>query len=304
MEKKLLISVFLASLLIVSGCIGGGGDKEEDKEPEFIGLEVSSFTSNFNDLQAGQTTGLKLNIKNIGSRRAEDIRAKLYHVPFGDCSSCWEILSTSPSCSELGSYWSCPSNLAPPDEETGFSGGKETIQWQVNAPDLQKGVNIPYKFYTRVYYNYKTISTTQFDIMTQERYNKKGSPSQGYPKADTSKGPLEVSIKSKEPAVIYQNQENIGFCVMLENKGEGTPFSNDVSPGEIETEDEGLIDLTVEFGNRGTQTDQVRIIKGEGMKCLSFDVSGIEISESVPITITANYGYYKDTSLSLNVEGR
>ena len=304
MNKKAVILVFLAITFVLSGCIfGGESDEEKGTDlPENTGLMLSNFTSDFSELKTGQTTNLKLSMKNIGDKKAKNIKAKLYNVPFGDCSTCWNLLYSSPPCGNMGNQWSCPEDL--PSSGSSLTQGETTVQWQVKTPDLDRGTSIPYEFYSRVYYHYKTSGTSQFTIMTGEEYQASESPSRSFPKVENSKGPLDISIKSKEPSVIYKGQEEVNFCVEVENKGEGTPYSNDAPTNQIESKDVGLVDLKIEFGDLGTKTKQVRLISDKGMYCTNFDTGSIPIRKTPTVTITADYGYYKDASINLDVSGR
>lgn len=304
MEKKALLLLFLALTFVLSGCIfGDGEDGDTDTESTIKkGLEVTNFTSDFTDLKTGQQTNLKLSMKNVGGKKAKDIRAKLYNVPFGECTTCWDLLYASPPCGGLGNKWGCPEDLS--SSQNSLTEGESTVQWQVKTPDLDRGTSIPYEFYSRIYYMYETEGTSQFTIMTGEEYQSTDDPSRDYPEVDNSDGPIHISIKSKEPSVVYKGQENINFCVEVENVGEGTPYSNDAPVQQIDDKDVGQVDVSIEFGDMGESTEQVKIISDKGMFCKRFDVGNVEIRKTPTVTITAEYGYYKDSSLNLDVTGK
>lgn len=308
MESLKYLAVFLGVLLISSGCIDtssllGGGNQTETDQTTRQGLTVNQFGTEMVDIYPDKTVYLTLQLKNEGDMPAQATQAKLYNVRFTGCPTCWTIQSVDPSCN-YGSYtWSCPGDIKAGRKSMDLPAVPQQLRWTLKSPrKLPPHTTIPYEFMSRIYYRYKTIAATQLTVMSARQYRKEEIASRSSPEVDNSDGPLKISVRTKQPVVVHEGRTKVNFCVLVENKGSGTPFAKDASYRDIREEDEGVVNLEFDFsGLNRKKYSEVKLVSDKAIHCEELSISPVDIKQSVPITIKASYGYYQDSSASVTV---
>lgn len=301
----------LSLVVVVSGCAHIANQGSTSSTASVSVQNFSAFPSQVFD---GQQTRLTMTLINDGEANAEDVSARLFNVPFSGDNS-WG----------LGDNRTVTfGDLEPADPENNLPARESTRDWTLDAPELDQGVTIPYQFISRVYYKYQTRGTTSITLMDQQRYRDQGSASR--PVLETTAGPIQMEIRTRSPIVFYPEDEGsrtTEMCVIVRNEGDGTPFLHnddtyDDSSGEYDVDDEnsnrvklripdqGRIKFTPSEGS-GENTAVVEFFGNRGISCFKIEVEGwdqgVGPQEEVPLVLETDYGYYKETDVSVTVEG-
>lgn len=311
--------ILLTLIVVVSGCADNSGNQEVTVS-QTEGVEIDSFSASPSEIFEGQLTTLELQLTNVGGTEAENVVARLFNRGFeGDGT--WNIQGDGSSIDDLKNIYY--GNLDAPNPETNSPAIPILRTWNLEAPDLDVAQQVPYDFNTRVFYQYDTTANTDIQIMSNDRYNELGS-SRSQPSLDNTGGPVQIDIRTRTPVVFTstgQDTQPVPIRVVVTNEGSGTPFlqsayqpSNDDKPYDsydVGSEQTEKVDVEIEAAGNSVSFDSneqtVRMVNGEGVKSFTMEVDRLgdsDIQQTVPITVTANYGYYKDSSTSVTVNGR
>lgn len=298
--------VFLALIVTVSGCADNSNAGVSVSQTE--GVAIQSFTATPSEVFENQMVTLELQLKNNGGSEAQNVQAKLYNVPFGGTNRAWKIKSPSEGQKQVSF-----NKLRAPDPDTDAPSISVPRTWNIEAPNLDQGVTIPYDFYTRIFYNYKTTATTEIQVMSDQRFREQGA-TRTTPEVDNSGAPIQLDFKTRTPIVLFQDGQHADVCVIVENAGSGTPFSPEASYSNVNQSTVDKVKLNVQTSGtliEKTETsgdELVSMVGGRGVKCFTLDINNNQIDQkiqqTVPITITAEYGYYQESSTSVTVKGR
>lgn len=304
--------VFLSLVVIASGCAHTAGNASSEAASSSVSIQ--NFSSFPQDVYNDQQVRLTLTLINHGDADAENVVARLFNVPFegesGSNNNVWKLDGDRSLSFET---------LQAADEENNLPAREKNRYWTLTSPDLGNGVTIPYQFMTRVYYRYSTRGTSSITLMDQQRFREEGDTQR--PSLDTTDGPIQMEIRTQSPIVFYPEDEGdrqTEMCVIVKNTGQGTPFLhseayNDGSYGVTENASNKVKLRIPDQGGVGFSTDKglntavVEIFGNRGIKCFTVEVdnwgSGFGPQEEVPIVMESSYGYYKETSTSVTVQG-
>jgi len=305
--------ILLTLIVAVSGCADNSESDVTVSQTE--GVSIEGFSSSPSEIFEGQLTTLELQLKNAGGTQAEDVVARLFNRGF-EGEGTWNIQATGSSGVEEAKnvYFG---DLSGPDPQTDAPAISVPRTWNLEAPDLDVAQQVPYEFNTRVFYKYDTTANTDIQIMSNDRYNELGT-SRSQPDIDNSGGPIQIDVKTRTPVVFTstgQDTQPVPIRVVVTNEGSGTPFLQSAYTGDesydVSNDDSGRIDLEIKAAGNSVSFDSneqtVRLVNGEGVKSFTMNVDRVsnqDIQQTVPLTVTANYGYYQDTSTSVTVNGR
>lgn len=312
MENKHLM-VLLSLVVIASGCAQTTSDTSS--EASTASVAVQNFSSFPQEVYNDQQVRLTLTLINNGDQNAQNVVARLFNVPFagdeGSNNNVWTL---------DGDRSISFGTLQAADEENNLPAREQNQYWTLTSPDLGNGVTIPYQFMTRIYYEYGTRGTSSITLMSQDRFRETGNA--GRPTLDTTDGPIQMEIRTQSPIVFYPEDEGdrqSEMCVIVRNEGAGTPFlhseaysdgSYDVTEEasnkvKLTAPDQGSIEFSPSDGSGNTAV--VEIFGNRGISCFNINVdnwaSGVGPQQEVPIVLEADYGYYKETSTSVTVQG-
>lgn len=309
-DTKLLM-VLVGAVLITSGCMEGG-----ESEASTDGVSVSEFNVNPNPSFGGQNTNVRLELESAGDSTAESVRAYI----FGP------VISNNDD-----GTWSAPdgqilefSELPPATENRAAIPRRDSIR--LVAPELEQGRENPYSLNAQILYGYSTTSSTDLQIMSQERFQESGTVQTSTETTNTN-GPVQLEIQETTPLVFSpeEGDRTKEFCTYVRNRGSGLAFHPNSLPANSETdiaeedrsrvrlsvEDVGNIIFTEEKDNEIKEGDTLFadvFVDGEGYHCFTMtaarlgDVTSLE--QTANIEINAEYGYREETSTSVTVEGR
>lgn len=291
--------ILLALIVAASGCVDSTQDSEASSS-----VSVESFEVVPNPVFSTQEVTARMRLKNTGEQTAEDVNVKLFNIPFGSVKKQeWEGTRNI----EFGSLRSAdPENNIPATPKT------QTVQLQ--PPELERGISIPYDIMARVSYDYSTKGITEIQLMGEERFRSQ-SPGRSQPTVDNTAGPVQIGIRTRTPIVFYEGgSTSSDLCITVTNNGEGTTYLDNQentdkvsltlkSPGSVQFRD--TAPNSEKLGN--PITSEIDLISNQGLKCYrleDFNFESTDIQKTLPITITADYGYFKETSQSVEVKGR
>ncbi|MFB6143676.1 MAG: hypothetical protein ABEJ98_00045 [Candidatus Nanohaloarchaea archaeon] len=294
--------VVLAIIAVASGCSHGGTDSGV-KVSQTAGVTIQEFSASPAKIYDGQPVSVQLRLKNSGGRQASDVRARIYNMAFkGDRS--WTIVSGS----RVKDY----NTLRPANPGTDTPAQTVRRVWRLKAPQLEGDLKIPYTLNTRVFYRYSTRGVTDITVMTGEEF-RNSNVGKSQPKLDNTGGPIQLGVRTLSPIVFYENSDSIKsqFCVIAENVGSGTPFLPGASYDRAsDRQNKRKINVSVRASGTTVSFEKtektVNIIGKEGQTCFTMKANSLSsgaIQETVPITLTAEYGYFVDERTSLTVNG-
>ncbi|MFT4867489.1 MAG: hypothetical protein ACI9LV_000082 [Candidatus Nanohaloarchaea archaeon] len=308
-ENKNILAV-LSLVVIASGCAHTASTSTNQATSSSV--SINNFSAFPTDVYNNQNVRLELTLQNNGEATAQNVEARLFNVPFSGDSS-WDL-----NDGRTVSF----GTLEPADPEANLPARETTEFWSLEAPSLEDGVTIPYQFMTEIFYNYETQGTTSITLMDQQRFREQGNPTR--PTLDTTSGPVQMEVRTRSPIVFYPgdgNDRKSEMCVIVRNEGQGTPFwSEDAQEGNYEeigedqrnkvrlrVQDQGRISFTNSDTGDNSNTAIVNIFGNRGIGCFDIRVDGwsqgVGPQEEVPIVMTLDYGYSKETSTSVTVTG-
>jgi hypothetical protein len=301
-NTKTLIGL-LGLVVVASGCTNtSGGTSVTTTQTQGITVnEFSTFPAS--SVIENSQVQLTMGVQNTGGAVAQNVEAQVFNVPFGqDTNQAW---SGDPPSFTFG-------ELQPPDTENNIPATPATQTKTVTAPNFDQRISVPYTFRAKLDYDYSTTAQTEIVLMGQERFRStQGSTSQ--PQVENTGGPIQMEVRTRSPIVFYSgSQTQPRFCVIATNEGGGTAYLPGTDPSESSNLDKVEINPTSsQFSLSAPSSDsngnQVSLVGGRGVQCFDIDDTSNPGSNSqltVPVTLTANYGYQKEVSDSITVEGR
>lgn len=182
LKYHLLVLPVLAVVLI-SGCIGGG-PTTGTMGP---GVVITDWKPDFSTVNSGENVRLQLRAQNQGEVRAEDVEAEIAGIDVSE----WGTLGTFSEKKDLG-------DLIAFDKETNTPGEVQTVYWDLEAPDLAKGVDFTYKPIVKLSYDYETTAQKPITLVDESELRKIQQQGKSLPSETTrySSGPLSVEIRT------------------------------------------------------------------------------------------------------------
>ncbi len=311
-KKQLFSFLVLALPLIVSGCIGQGGEEESNVEfSQTDGVVIKSFNSDISEIEEDTNFALQLHARNIGGSEATDVWA---HV-FGQK---WDVQSSVTSSDNgLTPVWQEIGTLEAPDRTIGIPGGEDFFDLTLTAPSIITD-STSYTWRTRVYSKYATEGGASIGLMSIEearRQRETQGISQESVTSFNSGGPVQVEFRTQQPFVIRDDDEKEPVPVVLEinNVGGGTVFDPTKSSdeyGSLEFSDRNKVHVrfqgSSDFSCPGdTVGDAVEVTlrdQSTTLRCtLNVLKADIAPQSDLPVEVQLDYGYYVEDSTSVTV---
>jgi len=306
LENSRAAIVLLAAVVVASGC--GGSGESGVTISQNSGVSIQKFDATPNELFSNQVGNIQIVLKNTGGHDATGVTAKLFGPPFeGDRS--WDI--------EAGSEEISFGDLRAANPENDQPANEIPRSWTLEAPGIQSGVSIPYDFRTRIFYLYETTGTTTISVMSDERFREEGNAREK-PTLDNTGGPVQMEVRTRTPIVFFSeggsSTQESDLCIIVRNSGSGTAFLPGAKSGstyKVTQDNQDKVEVSVQgSGNRidiESEDKTVNMVGGKGVACFTMEsdaVSSTQIQQDIPVTVTADYGYYVDSSTSIKVNGR
>ncbi|MCK5040399.1 MAG: hypothetical protein KAR87_05520 [Candidatus Aenigmarchaeota archaeon] len=309
MNKKIIIMLVVAAIIVTSGCTGGSNINTATK-----GMVINSFTFSPNNMVNGEDGTLALEVQNIGGTTAKETKAFLYHV---DSSAYFEITEGGLPTTEYSF-----GDMSPPDTVNNIPSFPETVVWTVDNDGKEgapEGIPMLFEPKVRLCYLYDTTSTAEFTVISRDELRQqvqRGSYQETPVVTRSSGGPLSIEILTPQP-IKADNNKVIKIQVKVRNldKLNGLVFQN---PASIDTciDPAALkslinrVDVSISIpelplANFADQT--IRLLKGDGVEGTatftsdSVDLSGI-VQKKLHIVMTTSYGYFVESQASFTLE--
>lgn len=317
-QTKAGIAVFTL-ILVASGCGGGGQSSTDVSFTPNQAVSIQNFSTYPDRVYESQPATVRITLKNTGEATAENMVARLYGAPID-----WGGEDLSRAFSNDGSNGQHISfdDVRPGDAEANVPSVPQQSQWMLNPPDLGDR-NIDYNLRTRVFYEYMTSAQSDIQLVRQDEFRNQGM-TKSQPSLDNTAGPIKMEIRTRTPLIYYEDSTSFDsdVCFIVKNTGDGTPFlpgkadseyknigDNDwTDKVEVSIYDTGGVSFTGGDSSSGDKTTaEVSMVSGNGIQCFNMELPSLtssEISQTVPITAEADYGYYKDEEASVTVLGR
>lgn len=321
------LMVLISVVLVASGCANGGNSDGSDTASTTDPIQINEFSAFPDPAPAGNQVTFTLELENTGSIDAQNVVAKLWNPPFASDSSdtrTWRDSSGGGVSTQDRSisYGTLRGNR---DGVESFA-NPQTLK--LTAPSLSEDQEFPYNFHSQVFYQYRTEGTSTVTVMSNDEYRSSGAEKSQTVGISQNNAPiqLETQVLAGNPLVFYDSDggsKEAQFCVVVNNEGSGQAFLQSAYQGEgteryvVNDQNENRVRLTVQdIGSanfelpNGGQTTTVELIGGDQVRqCYDMTITGLgsatEIQEEIgPISVTAEYGYVKDTSNTVRVEGR
>ncbi len=332
MNKSLLLVLPLMATVLVAGCVDlgdwGGGDIVTGGEGD--GITVVSFSADQDSVQEGKSVRINLDLENHGNYEVGSGYGIVYLtgsnlVKDATSDSNWNLTSGN-------IIQNFSKTLKPADPARDIPPTRATLRWTISAPkDLSRGQEKTDSFIARTYYNYRTSGTGTIWVYSEAEEIAARDRDEELPKSSltTTQGPLGLSMSvAPDPVVISSDEEIFTLYITLNNNGGGTIFNNtnrenidytkgtDLNSQDLNIEEtflnvpiigiDGIEDLIVD-SSCYLSRDNLELIGGSTVT-LACDVrvtdSDVGVKKGFPITITADYGYYKDNTLEIKAVGK
>jgi hypothetical protein len=288
-DSKQIALILLAAVVAASGCTQNNTSVETTQT---TGVKIDRFSTFPNNVFGGSQVQLQIGVKNTGGATAESVSMQVFNLP--------EVWQGSNEQVSFGT-------LRPPQPEDDIPAVPRERTVTLGAPEFDKQVQIPYDVMGRLSYEYETTGVSEIKLMGFERFRQtEGTRSEV--SVDNTGGPIQLDIRTRTPIVFFGNDDSASrLCVIVRNKGPGTVYL----PSQGQSEGLDKVELSVrassEFGLNPTDDPTVTLVEGHGVQCYEFTgLSGDDanIQTTVPVRITAEYGYFKEASSTVTVTGK
>jgi hypothetical protein len=313
MDNSKELIALIALVLVASGCGSNGGNTETEASTSPI--SVNSFSGIPSSVPSGQTVNINMELENTGDADAENIAVKLFGPTFGtNGDRVWKSATSDDDLSRVGPRTRSIEELRAPSESTPAI--PKQVRWSLTSPSLAQSREIDYNFYADIFYQYKTTASTDFKLVSGERFREQGM-TQTDADTENSDGPVQIDIRGTTPKIYYEGDAiESEICITLTNSGSGKVFTEGAVTGEdrkynMNEANENTVELSIQdVGNVEFDPvesgDTVKLVGGnEGFKCYTMTADGLTNSEqNINTQITADYNYVKETQTTVTVEGR
>jgi hypothetical protein len=314
LKKLIPLVVLVLAVVAISGCVEDGGVTTTN------GLEITDFSSDQDSVFSGRDVRISMTVENLGDYSVADAKAMAYltgsnlDLTTASVSTAWDGGTTGTQCMTFGKELKAADPAK--DTEPGF----KTVRWSLTAPSLPSGQSRTDQFIGRVYYDYQTV--LRGTVWAYPEAEVDAIRSQGEtPETSTftsTEGPLEFEVTiAPDPVVVYNGDRTFTMYIKITNTGGGTVFdpgavtynTGTCSDISISLEELNIIDFAtgnvVITGATPVCDVNAELINGQAtVVCDVTLTSDPATKQGYPVTITVDYGYYKDQELSITATGR
>ncbi len=298
--KKIIAILAIFMIIAVSGCV----EEQQVSGPRGYGLEIVNFTSNLYEVYSDKTVIITMQVENHGETKIDkDYGLALLIIP-----SDWDVTQEKNQAYKK--------DITFEDELTGTAAGTEFFRWTVKSPPLAQGLTRTDTITGRIYYDYETSATGNIWIYPEsEAFSDQEKNVQlntlSYEK---SRGPIDIDISvMPDPVLVYYDQELFTLTITLTNIGDGVVYAPDEITStiyDLDDDKRNVIDLDIRLGDNLDIEDNSCYQDVTFFGDTATVICDIEVEDApstkqqFPITVTANYGYYKDEDIEVTTIGR
>ena len=297
---KKIIAIFAIFLVIAaSGCLGRGGDQIIFTRG--YGLEITNFSSPVGQVYSDQTAHVTMIVENHGGSKIDKTKGLALIILPGD----WTVTQNKNQPFKKDLHFE--------DEVRGTIAGAEYFTWSIKAPSLVSGQTRPDSITGRVFYDYTTTAIGNIWVYPEseaasERDKGNTMNTLTY---KASRGPVAISISVvPDPVTVYSDGEVFSLNIGLTNVGGGVVYKD----GEVTSSSYDVANIrnqfTLDVDIAGLTVDKSCLNNLEFFGDTATTICDVTVADapptkqSYPITVTADYGYYTDKIIQMNIVGR
>jgi len=323
-------------LLVVIAVFFAGCAKQESVAT--AGVVIEKFSSQVSTVASKTPVELTLIVRNSGEREAKDVKAVL-----GGLNFLTESIASREGLTQVDKeqYWRSENrgafkdidflkNLDPPsllgeDTLSGFQGGQGTVVWHLTSPVQARDQT--YEPTVNLVYGYSTVSTilikaVSFYYLQSLPEIEQKSIDTGVTVSKTTKGPIEISVKSDQ--AVISDFSTLPIEIEFKNVGGGRVFlggGNEETPAglyaNIKKTDKGFgldklqVELSPDLKCNLRPEDkpqvknriyEIRLIEGKTGRILcSKAIGGISTVQTLSLDIKAEYRYLVEGKAAVKV---
>ena len=281
------------------------------------GLVITDFAADQLEVYGGQTDRIMMTVSNKGGYAVPEEEALVYLIGSikldGDETMYWtgedeEVIK------------SLEKTMDPADPVRDTPADEKTVSWSLTAPTVAKGDQIPYRFTGRVYSNYQTRITGNVWVYSESEADAARASGTTLNRATWSAtaGPVAITARlSQDPVVLYEGDKQMTLIIKISNAGSGVIYDKDAitdystaGPEDLKLTSDQIYKVYVSGNVAGVDlpdscSGEQELVGGKDLTlACDIDVTAPPTFEVVPITITAEYGYYSERSTEVVVSGR
>lgn len=179
-----LLILALVSVVLISGCVQWGGAGVAGNGVVILNFEPDLMGT----YDSGDPVKLMLRIQNLGEVRATDIKAELAGID----TTQWAAFGAT--------FYKTIGDMIGYDTETNTQGAEKTVIWDLEAPELERGIDLVYEPIAKVSYNYRTTAQKPITIVAEDELRRIQQQGGSLPTKVTTYtgGPLSVTVETKD----------------------------------------------------------------------------------------------------------
>jgi len=320
-NTKILTSLaVILSLILVSGCLGGGDEKEAGLGADSLELAIDSEGRLIFD--SGETFTITMDVENVGLLDVFNVNTTI--IGYGGLSG-----------TTLSGEYKMAGKLDRPRPDLDMVGGSATWDWDVNAPTVAADApDVVIKLTGEVYYTTKSTAVQKVVAAKRDyvvKLQERGEAVPEHPATNAQNGPISLDVEVPGPYVSVPDAANTSFRVkfILRNDGSGNVYARTLSPKKRDyleeinvtipkglTIDTSNCDLTVSGSNVVTAEKYIhldatnaklRLMEG-GLKrdlgCrINVDESYVVGYQTFDLNARVDYTYLQDITREITTEG-
>jgi hypothetical protein len=322
MKFKILAS--LLAIVLIAGCSGIPGMENLGLGTGTIGggngLEMTSFSAEPTPVYSGSKVRIMVDVANQGGTTVPKNKALVYltgsDVDLGSSgTSYWRGDTNS-----TNAYKSFTKDMRAADVVKGTSADTARFSWTLIAPNITAGQTRTDTFFGRVYCDYSTAVNGNVWIYTEGEADAAKASNRPINLASftSTAGPVGLNVKvSPDPVIYYASGETFSLYITVSNLASGTIYTSgktySTSGFSISADDYNKVNIDVKYDSNKirsqnladcTGSQELPAGKSTTLVC-DFQVLGSPTTfVSLPITVTANYGYYTERTATVVVQGK
>ena len=287
LSSKLAIFLLIVSLVVISGCVTGGGDNVKKASK---GLVISSWKPDFETVSPGQPVEFELSLTNLGQVDAEI--GKIFFE--GIDAKKWSVQTAE--CDKLKSKTILPQ-------------GNEKCIVKAAAPDAPSGFRLSADPKVSVIYSYSTEAVKSLNIRSLDEakrlFAESGQAIQVSDVKAQTDSPIEFDITTKTPITVFKNGLATPVLMRIRNTGGGIVCSGNCEPKNIDKVGYTLsvVGEGVVLADTGCRPGIIDLINDANtIPCTKISLDKPEFENYPLIKFVAEYKYKTQAATSVTVD--
>lgn len=290
--------ILLLAVVFLAGCSQSG-------TTSVAGVAIEKFAPQMQTVPSNSPVEFTLLVKNFGEADAQDVKAVLGGLVFAsDADNDETKLGKWKLSNDSLLKKSDPSKLLGEDAQSGFRGDEGEITWRLVSPTVSS--NNAYEATANLIYSYSTVSTilikaVDFNYLQSLPEDERDSVDTGVVVSKTTRGPLEISIKTDQS--IVSGFSTLPIEIEFRNVGGGKIFTGGKTDEDAQslykTITSGMNKIKVRVpsgltcsGSVENGMHEVKMVEGKsGRLFCTKEIGGISTTQTLSVDVRAEYRY-------------